>query len=65
MAEDIDFEIGHFRMFDGPVPLTLTSDDFESHIVVNVLTSINITYWLVITLSLIVDGRKYGRTFFH
>ena len=31
MSEEIDFEIGHFRDFDMPVTLTLTSDDIESH----------------------------------
>ena len=35
MAEEIDFKIGHFRNVDGPVALTLTSNDFESHIVEN------------------------------
>ena len=68
MAEEIDFEIGHFRKFDGPVTLTL--DDRETHIVANVLsTSTNIKYWLVTTSSLIVDVRTYertdGRTSFH
>ena len=31
MAEEINFEIGHFRNFDGPLTLTLTSDDFQNH----------------------------------
>ena len=54
MAEEIHFKLGHFRNFEGP--MTLTLDDFESHIVAHVLsTSINITYWLVATLRLIVD----------
>jgi len=36
--------------------LTLTSDDLESHIVVNVsLTLTNTTIWFVAALSLIVD----------
>ena len=36
--------------------LTLTSDDFESHIVVNVSsTSTNITIWFVAALCFIVD----------
>ena len=40
MAEEIDFEIRHFLKFKSHVTLTLTSDDLESHIVVNVsLTS--------------------------
>ena len=59
MAEKIDFDFGHFRKFDGPV--TLTSEDLESHIVAHVLsTSKNITHWLVATLRLIVDGRTDG-----
>jgi len=38
------------------VTLTLTSDDFESHIVVNVSsTSTNITIWFVAALCFIVD----------
>ena len=42
--------------------LTLTSDDLRRHIVAHVLsTSTNITYWLVATLRLIVDGRTDGR----
>ena len=56
MAEEIDFEIGRFRKFDGP--MTLTSDDLETHIVENDLsTPTNTIYWLVATLSLNVDGR--------
>ena len=47
MAEEIHFEIGHFR-FDGT--LTLTSDDLESHIVENDLS-----------VTLIADGRTYVR----
>ena len=63
MAEEIHFEIGHFRKFGGPVTLTLTSDDLESHINVNDLSiSTNTMYWLTATLSLIVDGRTYLRT---
>ena len=63
MAVEIDFEIGHFHKFDGPVTSTSTSDDLESHIFVNVLsTPTNIKYGLVVTWSLIVDVRKYVRT---
>ena len=67
MAEEIHFKdgdtFGHFRTFEGPVTLTLTSDDLENHIVAHVLsTSTNITYWLVATLRLVVDGRTNGRT---
>ena len=70
MGEETDIEIGNFRNFDGAVTFTLTSDDFENHIVAKDLsTSTNTIYWLVATLSLIVDGRRYGRsdgrTFFH
>jgi len=39
------------------VTLTLTSDDLESHIVVNVSTLTNSTIWFVAALSLIVDVR--------
>ena len=61
MAEEIDLEIGHFRNFDGPVNLTWNSDDPEIHIVENDLSaSTNTIYWLVATLSLIVDGRTDG-----
>ena len=31
MAEDIDFKISHFHNFEGPLTLTVTSDDLESH----------------------------------
>ena len=62
----IDFEIGHYRKFEGPVTLTMTSDDLESHIVAHVLSSsTNITYWLVATSSSIVDVQADGRKFFH
>ena len=61
MEEAIHFVIDHFRKFDGPVTLTLISDDLENYIVVNVLSISNkITYWLVATLSLIVDVRTDG-----
>ena len=64
MAEDINFKIGHFRNFEGPVTLTLTSDDLESHVVAHVLsTSTNIAYWLVATLRLTVDGQMDGHVF--
>jgi len=58
-------EWGHF------LTLTLTSDDRESHIIVNVsVTLTNSTTWFVAALSLIVnvrvyermDGRTYGQT---
>ena len=44
--------------------LTLTWNDLESHIVVNVsLTLTNTTIWFVAALSLIVDVPTYGRTY--
>ena len=65
MAEEIHFEIGDFRNFDGPVANTLTSDVLESNIVENdSSTFTNTIYLLVATLSLTVDGRTDGRTFF-
>ena len=33
MAEEIDFDFGHFRNFEGPVTLTFTADDLGSYIV--------------------------------
>ena len=43
--------------------LTLTSDDLESHIVVNVSSTLtNTTIWFLAALSLIVDVRTYVRT---
>ena len=35
MAEEIDFENGHFRNFQGLVTLTLTLDDLETYIFVD------------------------------
>jgi len=70
MAEQIDFENRHFRNFKSLVTLTLTSDDLESHIFVNVSSTLtNSTNWFVAGLSLIVDVRTdvyvrtEGRTF--
>ena len=46
------------------VTLTLTSDDLESHIVLNVSSTLtNTTIWFVAALSLIVDVRTYVRTY--
>ena len=43
--------------------LTLTSDDLESHIVVNVSSTLtNITIWFVAALCFIVDVWTYVRT---
>jgi len=45
------------------VTLTLTSDDLERHIVVNVSSTLtNTTIWFVAALSLIVVVRTYVRT---
>jgi len=45
------------------VTLTLTSDDLESHIVVNVSSTLtNTTIWFVAALCVIVDVRKYVQT---
>ena len=64
MAEDIEFENRHFLNFKSHVTLTLTSDDLESHIVVNVLsTSTNTTIWFVAALCFIVDVRTDRRTY--
>jgi len=42
------------------VTLTLTSDDLESHIVVNVSSTLtNTTIWFVAALSLWTYGRTY------
>ena len=50
-------------LFDTPFTLTSTSDNNESHIVENDLSTFtNTIYWLVATLSLIVDVRTYVRT---
>jgi len=43
--------------------LTLTPDDLESHIVVNVSSTLtNTTIWFVAALSLIGDVWTYGHT---
>jgi len=43
--------------------LTLTSDDLESHIVVNVSSTLtNSTTWFLAALYLIVDVHTHGRT---
>jgi len=45
------------------VTLTLTSDDLESHIFVNVSSILtNSSIWFVAALSLIVDVQTYVRT---
>jgi len=56
MAEEIEFENRHFQNFKSQVTLTLTSDDLESHIIVNVsLILTNSTIWFVAALCFIVD----------
>ena len=71
MAEEIDCENRHLWNFKSHVTLTLTSDDLEIHIVVNVSSTLtNSTIWFVPALCLIVDvrtdvrmyGHTYGRT---
>jgi len=43
--------------------LILTLDDLESHIIVNVSSTLtNTTIWFVAAMCLIVDVRTYGRT---
>jgi len=63
--EEIDFENRHFET-NSHVTLTLTSDDLESHIIVNVLSILtNTTIWFVAALSVIVDVRTYVWTDVH
>jgi len=71
MVEETDFQNRHFRNFKSHMTLSLTSDDLESHIVVNVsLTLTNTIIWFMAALCFIVDvqtyirmyGRTYGRT---
>ena len=57
-------EKNHFCKFKSHVTLTLTSDDLESHIVVNVSSTLtNTIIWFVAALCLIVDVRTYVRTY--
>ena len=63
MAEETDFQIGHFRIFRGSVTLTLTSNNLESHMVVNdKTTSTNIINRFVAALRFIVNVWTDGRT---
>jgi len=70
MVEEIEFENHHFLNFKSHVTLTLTMDNLESYIIVNVsltLTNTTTCIWFVAALSLIVDVRRidvraYGRT---
>jgi len=64
MAEEIEFENRHFRNFKSHVTSTLTSDDLESHIVVNVSSILtNTTIWFVAALCFIVDVWTYVHTY--
>ena len=64
MAEEIDFENGHFRNFDKSVTLTLTSDDLESGTTRFVSSPPIHTYIVCMgPLSFIVDGRTDVRTY--
>jgi len=59
-----DFEYRHFWNFKSHVTLTLTSDDLESHIVMNVSSTLtNTTIWFVAALCFIMDVQTYVRTF--
>jgi len=58
MAEKIGFENRHFLNFKSHRTLTLTSDNLESHIVVNVSSTLtNTTIRFVVALCFIVDIR--------
>jgi len=63
MAEEIEnLKIVIFET-KSHVTLTLALDDLESHIFVNVSSTLtNITLWFLAALSLIVDVRTYIRT---
>jgi len=62
MAEEIEYENRHFCNFKSHVSLTLTSDDLESHIIVNVSSTLTNNIWFVVAVCLIVDVRTYVRT---
>jgi len=63
-VEEIESENRHFCNFKSHMTLTLTSDDLESHTVVNVSSTLtNTTIWFVAALSLIVDVRTYVQIF--
>jgi len=56
MAEEIEFENRHFCNFKSHVTLILTSDDLESHMIVNVSSTFtNTTIWFVAALCFSVD----------
>jgi len=64
MVQEIEFENRHFWNFKSHMTLTLTSDDLESHVVMNVLSTLtNIIIWFVAALWFIVDVRTDRRTF--
>jgi len=59
MVEEIEFENHHFLNFKSHV----TCNDLESHIVVNVSSTLtNTTIWFVVAFSLIVDVCTDGQT---
>ena len=63
MAEEIDFENGHFRNFDKSVTLTLTLDDLGTYI--NRFVSLSPIHTYIVymgPLSFILDGRTHVRT---
>jgi len=61
MAEEIDFENHLLWNLKSHVTLILTLDDLESHIVVNVLSTLtNTTIWFVAALCFIVDVQTDG-----
>ena len=63
MAEEIDFENGHFSNFGSSVTLTLTLDGQKNYIVVyGSSTSIHTTTYHISPTSLIVDVRTYVRS---
>jgi len=56
-------EVVNYELMEQLSETTLTSDDLESHIVVNVSSTVtNTTIWFVAALCFIVDVQTYGRT---
>ena len=54
-------KIDIFETFKSHVTLTLTSDDLESHIIVNVSSTLtNTTIWFADALCFIVDVRTFS-----
>jgi len=64
MAEEVEFENRHFLKFKSHVTLTLTLDDLEGHIIVNVSSTLtNDTIWFLAALCFIVDVRTDGQSY--